>query len=557
MVKIGNPFRLIGRGRRGIVNRIRLRHKNLDYIALTLPAEMSALPQDRHWLLKRVQGEPPISLWELDEMFTRIAHDPRVGGVILTLRGVRMPLADIQTLRGSIRRLRERGKRVICHAQSYDLASYYLASAADQIMLQPGGDVTTLGLHQEAIFLKEALALAGVSMDVVAISPYKGAFDQLSRDTISPEGREQLEWLIDSRYEQIISGIAEGRGRSADEIRRMIDTAPHVDTDAVALSYVDAVIHEEGLYAHLGTEHVIPFDEAKKRLLIPPQTKKGGKYIAILEVSGLMIPGESGSPPVELPIPFIGGERAGDVTVVQQVRSLMQDEDAAAVILFIDSGGGAAIAAESMTSALEELSKTRPLVVYMNAIAASGGYYIATPARYIIAQPGTITGSIGVVTAKPVTGGLRDLLHVNGVEISRGANADLYSDSHPFTDRQRDQVRYIIEAMYGRFIERVARGRNMTIEAVDAIGGGRVWTGVQAKANGLVDELGDLQMAIRKARELATLPDSTSVQVVGGRVKNLPPQLAETVVPAARYLLENAHHIANGSAQVITPVEWR
>jgi protease-4 len=556
-MKIVNPFRWIGRGRRVVVNRVRARRGDLDYVALTLPVDLPPLPQDRGWLLRRVQGEPPISLWELDDLFTRIAHDRRVGGVILTLRGVQMPLADIQTLRASIRRLRDRGVRVLCHAQSYDLAAYYLASAADQILLQPGGDLLTLGLQQEAIFLKDALAQIGVALDVVAITPYKGAFDQLSRADISPEGRAQLEWLLDSRYEQIVTGIAEGRGLAPDAVRRLIDTAPHIDADALAAGYVDAVIHEEGLYAHLGTRHVIPLAEAKKRLLIPPPPRAGGKHIAILKVSGLMIPGESGSPPVELPIPFIGGERAGDLTVVQQVRALMQDDDTAAVVLFIDSGGGAAIAAEAMTAALEELAKTRPLVAYMNAVAASGGYYIATPARHIVAQPGTITGSIGVVTAKPVTGGLRDLLRVRAVELARGANAGIYSDAQPFTDEQRALVRRSIEAAYRRFVERVARGRGLSVEAVDAVGGGRVWTGAQALQHGLIDEVGDLRAAIRTARELAALPEGAPVEVVGGKVKNLPPQLAETVVPAAKYLLDNARRVANGSAQVIAPFVTR
>lgn len=552
-LKLGHALRILRRGRRLLINRVRLRHTGLDYLTLTLPAAMPALPEDRNWFLRRVQGEPPISLWELDEVFTRIGADPRVRGVVLTLRGLSMSLADLQTLRGSIQRLRARGKRVICHAQSYDLATYYVASAADQLLLQPGGDVSPLGLHQEAVFLKDALAQIGVALDVVAISPYKGAFDQFSRGDVSPEGREQLEWLIDSRYEQLIAGIAEGRKRSADEVRRIIDTAPHIDTDALAAGYVDGVVHEEGLYKHLGSEHVIPFADARKRLLLPPIKPPSEKYVAVLKVTGLMVPGESGAPPVDLPIPFIGGERAGDVTVVQQVRALMKDEAAAAVVLFIDSGGGAAIAAEAMTSALEELAKTRPLVVYMNAVAASGGYYIATPAQHIVAQPGTITGSIGVVTAKPVTGGLRDLLRVKAFELMRGANANLYVDSRPFTEAQRAQVRRIIEASYQRFVERVARGRKLTPEAVDAVGGGRVWTGAQAFGQGLVDELGDLRAAIKKARELAQLPESAPVAVVGGKVKNLPPQLAETVVPAARYALHNARHITNGKAQAILP----
>lgn len=200
--------------------------------------------------------------------------------------------------------------------------------------------------------------------------------------------------------------------------------------------------------------------------------------------------------------------------MVQQVRALMKDERAAAVVLFIDSGGGAVIAAEAMTSALEALAKTRPLVVYMNGVAASGGYEIATPARWIVAQPGTITGSIGVITAKLVTGGLREKLHAHSVEFTRGANANLFSDNAPFDEAQRAQMRASIVHFYEVFISHVARARGLTVEAVDAVGGGRVWTGAQAITHGLVDELGDVRAAIRKACALADLPDDTPVVIV-------------------------------------------
>lgn len=539
-------------------NRQRLRHKQLDYITFTLPSTLPPLPEARGWLRQKLQGAPPLSLWEFDRMLQRIADDPRPQGLVLTLRGVAMPLADLQTLRGSLLRLRERGKRVVCYSPSYDLASYYLASAADEILMQTGGDLMTLGLRQQALFLKDSLNAVGVSLDVVAISPYKGAFDQLSRSGISPEGQAQLEWLLDSRYDILVNDIAAGRGISPDAVRAMIDTAPHLDTTALASGYVDGVMFEEGLPAHLNTKHLVDWKQAKRRLIVKPKPRVGDKYVAVLRVGGLMIPGESGEPPggFRLPLPLIGDERAGDITVVRQVRNLMKNKAAAAVVLFIDSGGGAAIAAEAMASALDELAKDRPLVVYMNNVAASGGYLIAAPAQWIVAQPGTITGSIGVVTAKPVTGDLRQKLLINAVEFKRGANAGLYSDAAPFTDEQRAVVRASIEHVYRRFVERVMRSRRMSFEAVDAVGGGRVWTGVQAHANGLVDELGDLRTALNKARALANLPDHAAVVMVSGKGKPLPPQLAEAANPAAsiEYAMENARLLASGTAQLIMPL---
>ena len=536
-------------------NRLRSRAKNLDYILITLPASMPALPTTRSWLLQRIQGAPPLSLWDLDRNFRRIAADPRPKGVILRIPTLSLSLADLQTLRGSILRLRASGKRVVCFAQYYDVAQYYVASAADEIILQPGGELMTIGLRQEAIFLKDALALVGVQFDVVAITPYKGAYDQFSRDTISPEGRQQLEWLLDSRYEMIVNDIAEGRHISTDAVRALIDTSPHVADKALAAGYVDAVINEEGFAAHLNTKHLMLWKDADKKLLLRAKSRSE-KHITILKISGLMMPGESAQPPIKLPIPFIGGARAGDVTVVRQIRAAMRDKQSAALVLFIDSGGGAVVSAEAMTASLEELAKTRPLVVYMNGVAASGGYYVATPARWIVAQPGTITGSIGVITAKAVMGGLRDKLHVNALEFTRGANATIFSDSAPFSEAQRTQMRATVVAIYDQFVARVAKSRQLSTVAVDAVSGGRVWTGAQALDHHLIDQLGDLQAALAKARELAHLPDDTPITLVSGKGKPLVPQVASDPAAALNYALDNTRELASGRAQVITPIWW-
>ncbi len=566
LIKRLNPLRLllrllslIPRALTGLRNRLR-RHRQLEYILITLPGSMPALPESRGWLRQRVQGAPPLSLWDLDRMFRRIAADPRPKGVILKLNGLSLSLADLQTLRDSIARLRASGKRVIAFAQYYDMAQYTVASAADTIILQPGGELMTVGLRQEAVFLKDALSMIGVELDVVAISPYKGVFDQFSRADISPEGREQLQRLLDDRFAQIVSAIADGRGWSRDTVQGMIDTAPHVDDAALAAGYVDALLNEEDFPAYLKSEHLLTWRDAGKKLLIQREPR-GNKYVALLTISGMMLPGESASPPVDLPIPFVGGERAGDVTVVQQVRALMRDEGAAAVVLMIDSGGGAVVAAEAMTAALEQLAKTRPLVVYMNAVAASGGYYVATPARWIVAQAGTITGSIGVVTAKPITSELRNKLHVTTQTFTRGANADIYSDTHAFSDAQRAQVRTSIEVVYQHFIERVAASRKLDVAAVDEVGGGRVWTGAQALEHGLVDQLGGLREAVAKAREFAGLPDDAPLVRFEGKGKPLPPQIAQDAAAldptrSLRYARENARALLNGAAQVITPIEW-
>ncbi len=552
-----NPIRAIAHGIFSLRNRLRKRSK-IDYITLSLPQEMPTLPEPRHWALKQAIGPSPMSLTELERIFERIGDDPRPKGVILTLHGFAMPLANLQTLRNSIIRLRSKGKRVICYAQSYSNAVYYIASATDEIVLQPTGEVETVGLRSEATFLKDALDRVGVKLDSIAISPFKGAFDQLTRSEMSPEGKAQLDWLLDSQFDMIVSGIAEGRKVSVDAAKAMIDGAPHLDSEALAAHYIDAVETEEALHRRLASEHILDWQVANKKLL-EKWTKRSDKYVALINVSGMMTPGNSAKPPIDIPIPFIGGERAGDITVVQQVRHVMQDEQAAAVILYINSGGGAVIAGEAMRSALAELAKDRPVVTYMDSVAASGGYYIATPSHWIVAQPGTITGSIGVISAKAVTNGLYEKLHAHRTEITRGANAGMMSDNAPFTDTQRVRMRQTIEHIYKHFVELVSTSRHMSVESVDAIAGGRVWTGVQAKANGLVDELGDLKAALAKARSLANLPDHAPLVMVGGKARPLPPQLAEKANPAASliYMHENLTAIANSTPQVLLDISLK
>ncbi len=547
------PLTPTGRGVRALRNRARLRAKHLDTILIRLPASMPPLPTARGGLLSRAQamffGAPPLSLWELENIFDRIAADPRPKTVVLILPlALTLPFADMESLRAIIGRFRAKARRVIAWAQSYDLNAYFVASAADSIWMQPGGDLLTLGLRSEAVFFKDAFASVGVALDVVAISPYKGAFDQFSRADFSPEGRAQLDWLLDSRYATLIDGIAASRSTTPNTIRAMIDGAPHRDDAALSARYVDALLFEDELPGNLKVERLTLWRDAKRRLIRPYKPRPAtDNYIAVLPVSGLMLPGESGdAPPIPIPLPFVGEDRAGDQTVVRQVRHLLDDQRAAAVVLFIDSGGGASIAAENMGAALDRLAADRPMIAYMNGAAASGGYDIAVSARQIIAQRGTITGSIGVVTAKPVTGGLREKLHVHSVAVTRGANAALFSDSAPFTDAERAQVRALIEHGYARFIARVAQRRHMSVAAVDAIGGGRVWTGAQAVENGLVDQLGDLRAALAAARAAANLPDDTPIVFVADGGKPIAP-FARTPDKTLSYWLENARALTNGA----------
>ena len=532
--------------------------KAIDYVMIKVPPSFAPMPSKRNFVQQQILGPAPMSLLEFVGALERIADDPRTLGVILYFRGFSASTADLQTMRDAILRLREKGKRALSFAPGYRTLDYYVASACDEILLPPGGALETTGLFSQQVFLKEGLAAAGLQFDAVAISPYKGAADSLTRTDPSPEGREQTNWLLDSVYEMIVDGIAATRKMKPDAVKQMIDQALHLSEDALEKGFVDGIMSEEALVEYLGVTKITMWEEADGQLYLPVRDF-GGKYLAVLYAGGMIVDGESATPPsdVPVPVPFVGGERLGDITLNQQVRNLMKDPQCGALVLYIDSGGGSATASESMASALGEFAKSRPLVVCMGGVAASGGYYIATPAHWIVAQPGTITGSIGVIMGKLINSELLRKLRFNAVSYLRGDNADLVAGESPFSDTQREMIRDSIEHIYQQFLERVADAREMTAAEVDGIGGGRVWTGQQALENGLVDELGNVQTAIDKARQLAKLPESAPSVLIREKGKPIGVELAEQNPAAlAKYLVDNIESMT-GRAQYLMDFDWR
>ncbi len=490
-----------------------------DYVYFVLEGTYPRLRPPRGLFWGRWISPPPLSLQDLEERFRTVANDPRVKGVVLHLRPLAMAPAHLQTLRGLVHELRAAGKRVIAWSHTYEPSNYLVACACDEVLLQPGGSVGPLGMKQAVVFLKDALARVGLQADLLQISPYKTAGDPLMRSEMSPEMREMMDWLLDSLYGQFVKGVAEGRGLGEEEARALIDQAPYTDEEAVAAGAVDAVVGEEALPRHLSVDgkpaRIASWEEARRSLWkLPPE--RPGRYVALLRIEGDIVDGRSGRPPVKppVPIPFLFNVRSGDLTVVQQARRILKDKRAAALVVYVDSGGGSATASEAMAAALKEVAEEKPVVVAMGGVAASGGYYVATPGQYVVAQPGTITGSIGVLEGKIVSAGLFEKLHMNREVLARGKRALLFDPGRPFTDEERGLVGKHIRRTYEVFLERVSQSRGLSKEAVDAVGGGRVWTGEQALRHKLVDELGDLQRAIHKARELARLDERAPVREV-------------------------------------------
>lgn len=501
-----------------------------DYIHYVLDGSYPELPAPRTQWWHHLLPVKDDSLQGLSAQFDMIKQDPRVKGVVLHLRPLMMSMAHLQTLRHLIKKLREANKRVITWSHSYDTATYYVACAADEIVLQPGGGLAPLGLSREYIFLSDTLEQFGIEVESVQVTPYKASPDMFTRQNFSEEAREMMNWLTDDTYAGLISGIAEGRNISEEEAHQLVDFGPYTDLQALDAKVVDTLLHEDDLPKHLSDEDEAAtldlWENAQKTLMHPPLSHSE-RYVALMRVEGAIMPGKSRRPPPfesPIPVPFGTQEQAGDLSIVQAARALLEDEKAAAVVLFIDSPGGSATASEAMAAALERLASKKPLVAVMGSVAASGGYYVATPAKWIIAQPGTLTGSIGVFMMKGITEGLMEKLKLHTERITRGKNAELYTANRAFTDEEREIVADSIQRTYDLFLQRVADSRKMSIEEADQVGGGRVWTGRQAKERGLVDQLGGLEQAFAKARELGGLLENAPVREVIVGKQYLPPK---------------------------------
>jgi protease-4 len=541
---------------RAVGNSLRRLMPAPDFVVFTLEGPYPQLKQPPRSLLHRAIRPPQLSLQELTEQFRTVARDSRVRGVILHLRPLQMPLARLDTLRDLIDELRQAGKQVVAWSYSYDDSTYYVASAADEVLLLPGGTFAPLGLLSGHMYFAEALDRIGLKADVLQISPYKSAGDMLSRRKMSDEVREMTNWLLDGTYHEMVQAIAQGRQLDEDGAKALIDETPCTDLEAKEIGAIDEIVSEEELPAYLqqGEQppRLLPWERAARRLPRGPLPRPG-RYVALVSIEGMIVDGHSQRPPMELPIPIplTMDRRSGDLSVVPLVRRLIADRRAAAVVLYVDSRGGSGTASESMRAALARLAKKKPLVVAMGDVAASGGYWVSVPGRTLIAQPNTITGSIGVLLARIHNAGLLDKLLINREVIVRGDGSLISDFDHPLTDQERNKLWGYLERAYDLFLDRVAESRNMTRDAVDAVGAGRVWNGRQAVERGLVDELGGLEQALDKARQLAGLTERAPVRNMVADEKPIAP--LPDLAGALHYLLEGIRLLAGSTPLCIYP----
>ena len=515
-----------------------------EFVLFLLESDLPALPDPPRPRWERLLAKPRSSLKELGEHFDAIARDPRIKGVVLHLRPVPMPMATLQDLRELISHLRASGKRVIAWAPFYTTGTYYLASACDEILIMPTGSVQPLGFSATGMFLAAGLKRFGIEADFVQVSPYKSAADMLTKSKMSDELREQITWLLGSQHKELAAAIAESRGVDESSAKSLIDGSPYGDQAALEKRVVDGIVQEEQLPDHLGGSGmkvtVGTWEQARRALKQPHPTLRRGRYVAVLRIEGTIVDGRSERLPVKPPIevPIVSGDRAGDLTVVQLARQVAADNRAAAAVLYVNSRGGSATASEAMRLALERISARKPLVVAMGPVAASGGYWVSTPGRWIVARPGTLTGSIGVLTGKIVTGDLWSKLLFNRETISFGEHITLEQTDKPFTDVERRIVQGDIDRIYGAFLELVGTSRKMSRDELDPIAAGRVWTGRQALERKLVDEMGGLDAAVRKARSLAGLKSDAPARELWGPRRMIPPRTFAGAGGFVSYLLE-------------------
>ncbi len=517
-----------------------------EYVTFTLHGPFQDLKMPPEGLLQKRMAPRVKSLQELESEFRVVAANHHIKGIILHLGKPELTLAQIQSLACSIREVQAKGKEVISWASGYDMSTYCLAALCDRIVLQEGGVIHSLGLTGRQPYMKNALEWCGIELDVVQVSPYKSALERFVRSSMSDQVREMYEWLFDSYYSQFIDTVTEGRNLSKEQVHKLVEQTPLYGEKALETGAVDGITNAEDLPAYLGCDEkparMAAWDECKK--CFPRPLPPGpGSYIALLRVQGNIVDGKSRRPPARPPIPapFLFDEQTGDLTFIHQARLVLKDKRAKAVLLYIDSGGGSAAASEAITSILNKIAAQKPLVAMMGTIAGSGGYYVATPAPYIVAQPATLTGSIGVIAAKVVNSRLMEKLLINRETTRRGQKELFNSPEEPFTEEERIKALDFIFHIYELFIKRVAESRDKQPESVKDIGGGKVWTGEQALSNGLVDELGGLETALAKLREKANLPGNTPLV-------DIPLPRRETApLPTSAALLE---HALNNMAQL-------
>jgi protease IV len=451
--------------------------------------------------------EAPPTVRSVVDSLRKAAIDSRVQSVVIRPTGNAALWGKVQEIRDAIVAFKRSKKPIVAYLESGGDQQYYLASACDKVFLMPTASLDLTGMASYELFLRGMLDKIGAVPDAIHVGDYKTASNTFTEHTFTPAHREMAESLNTDLYVQLIAGIAAARQRTPEEVRKLVDHGPYLPEDAVRAGLVDDLAYEDEIddKVRLGANTLKPNDY--RSVALSSLGLNRGPRIALIYAVGLISTGKSsGDSPA--------GQVLGSETMVEYLRKVRADDSIRAVVLRIDSPGGSAVASDIIWREIMLTREKKPVIASMSDVAASGGYYIAMPAHAIVAQPATLTGSIGVVLIRFVIDGTLDKLGINIETVKQGQYADIFSPVRPFTPDERKKLRDLMQATYDTFVEKAAAGRNTTPERIDAIAQGRVWTGKQAKELGLVDELGGMDRALQIARERAKIAAGTEVELV-------------------------------------------
>ncbi|MEV7964939.1 signal peptide peptidase SppA [Sphaerisporangium sp. NPDC088356] len=448
------------------------------------------------------------------EGLRRARKDPRVKGLVVKLGGRPMGLAMVQELRTAIVQLRAAGKLTVAYAETFGefgagTVPYYLASAFEKIYLQPSGDVGLTGISMEQRFVKNALAKIGVDYQIGQRHEYKTAANMFTQDHMTEAHRESAARIAESVIEQIVAGISEGRGLAPERVRELIDQGPFIGSEALEAGLVDRLAYRDEVYDEIRDESDVLLFVSRyaKSALARKLPHPGERVIALIHGNGMIRLGRSGRSPLG------GGGAMGSDTICAAFRAARRDDNVKAIVFRVDSPGGSYVASDAIWREVVLARKAgKPVIISMGDLAASGGYFVSMAADVIVAQPGTLTGSIGVFGGKPAVGELLSRIGVTSESVDVGANSGMFSPSRAYSEPQWARVNAWLDRIYDDFVGKVAQGRGIDRDRAHELARGRVWTGADAFGGGLVDELGGLEDALALARSRVNLPKDAPVR---------------------------------------------
>lgn len=480
-----------------------------SWLVIDLAGEYVDAPQASP-LLARLLGQRQRSLLATLSMLTKAERDERLGAVLLRIGALDVGWGKAEELRAAVARLRESGRRTIAYLEVEKLGGnleYYIASAADEVVMAPAARSAMVGLAGEYLFLGGLFEKIGIDIQYERIGRYKTAVESYAERKMSEPNREMTESLLDSLEAQFLATVADARGLTPTQVEEAVDAGPSTPEAYEELGLVDRVAFYDEILAGVGDPPVVETDTwaqvSPESVGFEPQAT-----FALVYGTGPVVTGEGSFGP--------GGQFVlAAETVAQAIVDAAEDPEIRAIVFRVDSPGGSPLASDVVWRAVQRARQMgKPVVASFSDVAASGGYYVACGADRIVSLPATFTGSIGVFVLRPVLGELFAKLGIGVETITRGARAELLLTSQPLTPAAREVLEREVESIYALFVRRVAEGRDMSPEAVDAVGRGRVWTGAQAVEIGLVDALGGIRTASAEAKELLGMDRDADVVLV-------------------------------------------